>query len=88
MTQGLLVAQGKIHGLHRPLEDRQQAIGLVDQAAAGELQQVPDLQVEPAQGHGRPRVAEPLDERGRVHQIGKQHRPQQRRDRAVGPVIG
>ena len=53
LAQRLLVAQGEVDRLDRALEDRQQAVGLVDQPAAGELEQVADLQVQALQAPAR-----------------------------------
>ena len=83
MAQCLLVAEREIHRLHRALEKRQQAIGLVDQPATGELQQIANLQVEAAQRNGGPGVAKTLDKGGGVDQIGQQHSTQHRRDRTA-----
>ena len=62
-------------------EDRQHAVGLVDQAPARELEQVSELQVHALQHGRRTRVAEALHEGGGVDQVRDQHRAQDGRDR-------
>ena len=83
VEQAALVAQREIERLDRSLEDRQHAVGLVDQLAVAQRHQLPQHHVVALQQRRRALVAEPFDHRGGVDDVAQQHRAQHRRRRSM-----
>ncbi len=83
-TQHLLVFERKGRRLHRPLEQREEAIGLVDLAPVMAMQQVARQAIVLADQLGCGAVAEPLHQRGRIGEVAQQQGLHARHHRAIG----
>ena len=86
--QGPLVTQGEVHRLHGPLEQGEQAVGLVDQAAAGKGQQIAHMQVEPLHHRRGGHVAQPLDQGRGIGEVRHQQGSQNGRDDGAVAGVG
>ncbi len=73
-----LIRECERDGLYRPLEQEHEAVGLVDLAAAVIEHERAREFVVAANELRRALIAEPLDERGRVDEIGEHERAQHR----------
>lgn len=81
LAQAAHVVQREAESVDRPLEDQQQAIAAVDQAAAPALLQVQHDAVMGAEQLRRRVVADALHQAGRIDQVGQQQGPHLRRGR-------
>ena len=78
LTQQTLIVDGEGHGLDRPVEQQQEAVGFVDLAAFVALEQIAREAIELLREFGAFAITELFDQRGAVDQIahddGAQHR--------------